>query len=150
MSTKVKEVVVEFAIVKKVMALLGLDDAGKVNKFFSYLKKQDERAIAQLEANKKSDKLQYDIDVEDLEAQIEDAADAVEAAYLNVKPEDVQTNADIEGFSSTYWYNVQQAESRLESLKKRLENKQEAFKKSNEELDEQIKKYKTRIDKITK
>ena len=140
--------VVEFAIVKRIMSILKLDEAGKISKFFESIVKDAKRAIAQLESNKKSLALQYEIDVDQHNEKIEDAAGIVETAYDNVTLEDIKTNADIESFKTRYLHNVGVAEKSLKSAEKALERYKENYAKQVEEIDEQITKYQARIDKI--
>ena len=140
--------VVEFAIVKRIMSILKLDEAGKISKFFESIVKDAKRAIAQLESNKKSLALQYEIDVDQHNEKIEDATAVVEATYENVTLEDIKTNADIESFKARYLNNVGIAEKALKSAEKALERYKENYTKQVEEIDEQIAKYQARIDKI--
>jgi len=103
-------VVAEFAIVKRIMSILKLDEAGKISKFFESIVKDAKRAIAQLESNKKSLALQYEINVDQYEEGIEDAAGVVESMYDSVTLEDIKTNADMENFKVRYLNNVGIAE----------------------------------------
>lgn len=141
-------VVAEFAIVKRIMNILKLDEAGKISKFFESIVKDAKRAIAQLESNKKSLALQYEIDVDQHNEKIEDAEDVIEAAYDNVTLEDIKTNADIENFKLIYFAKVHKAEGNLENAKKALENYNEVYNKQVESINIQIAKYQARIDKI--
>jgi hypothetical protein len=140
--------VTEFAIVKRIMNILKLDEAGKISKFFESIVKDAKRAIAQLESNKKSLALQYEIDVDQHNEKIEDAVGVVESAYDNVTLENVKTNADIEKFKYSYLDNVAAAEYSLVTAQKKLEKYKENYTKQIEQIDEQIAKYQARIDKI--
>lgn len=142
--------VVEFAIVKRIMKVLKLDEAGKISKFFEVIVKDAKRAIAQLEANKKALAMQYDMDVDKYNEEIEDASGAVEAAFDNVTLEDVKTNADIENFKHIYLENVAEAERKLERIQKNLKVYTENYDKKVEGINEQIAKYQARIDKFVK
>jgi len=146
MTTKVED----FAIVKAIMKVLKLDDAGKISKFFSVQVKEAKRAITQLEANIKALIIQYDIDVDNINNQIEDAEQNVEQAYQNVKPEDVVNNQAIEEYSNKYWNAVKKAENKLKELKEESEYLKERHEEAVDEINEQIAKYQERIDKITK
>lgn len=143
-------VVAEFAIVKRIMSILKLDEAGKISKFFESIVKDAKRAIAQLEANKKALAMQYDMDVDKYNEEIEDASGAVEAAFDNVTLEDVKTNADIENFKHIYLENVAEAERKLERIQKNLKSYTEDYDKKVERINEQITKYQSRIDKFVK
>lgn len=141
-------VVAEFAIVKRIMSILKLDEAGKISKFFESIVKDAKRAIAQLESNKKSMALQYEINVDQYNEKIEDAAGVVEAAYDSVTLEDIKTNAEMENFKGRYLDSVSTAEKKLKSAQKSLDNYNEDYAKEIERIDEQIARYQARIDKI--
>lgn len=152
MSKSVKETVVEvackYALSKMIVDKLGLSDEGKIDKFFDKVIKADERAVKQLEANKKAEKLQYDIEIEDLKEQIEDAEENVAASYLEVTPNDVENNNKANSFIENYWLKITKAETKLERLVKKMEDKKEVFKESTKAINEQIAKYNARIEKI--
>jgi hypothetical protein len=138
----------EFAIVKKVMAVLKLDDAGKVGKFFAREVKEANRNISAIEANQAGEDLAFKRNMEELNERMEDAVEAVDHAYQNITPEDVKTNADIVDFSENYWRGVTRAEevvTDLESEKKELVEDKEIQDKENAA---QIAKWNARIDKI--
>lgn len=143
-------VVTEFAIVKRIMSILKLDEAGKISKFFESIVKDAKRAIAQLEANKKALAMQYDMDVDKFNEEIEDAGEAVEAAFDNVTLEDVKTNAEIENFKNVYLARVTDAEKKLERIQKQLKSYTEAYEEKVEDINKQIDKYQARIDKFVK
>ena len=69
MSTEVKE----FAIVKRIMKLLKLDDAGKINKFFAKEVKNAETGIRDIKNYISALKNQYEANVAKINDKIEDA-----------------------------------------------------------------------------
>lgn len=148
--TKTVEVITELAIVKSIMKILKLDDAGKLEKFFKGEIRTCKDYIAQLEANQSSFDLQYKIDMAKLDRDIDDATEEVEQAYFQVSPEDVVNNAACTSFSSIYWANIALAESKLTSLKEKKANLEEKQENNTLETKEQIEKYQSRINKISK
>ena len=92
----------------------------------------------------------YNDNVEDLTDQLQDAKEAVNDAYMAVTAEDVKTNAAMNSFADIYWYNVTQAEGKVERIEKRMEANTEAHKKNIDDLNKQIAKYQARIDALTK
>ena len=140
----------ELAIVKAVMALLKLDDAGKISKFFSQEIKAAKEAINGLKLNLKVADLNYQQKVSKYEQSVEDAKEAVNDAFVAVTVEDVATNAKSTAFAETYWYNVKKAEAALERIEKQADYDKEAYEKEVENINEQIAKYQARIDKIEK
>jgi len=144
MATKVEE----FGIVKIIMKVLKLDDAGKISKFFAAQVKDAKRAITQLEANSKAFTLQFDIDKDSLENALEDAEQVFEQAYENVTPEDVVNNEAITYYSDLYWNRIELARQKVENIKDKLKELRKFYDESIQQNDEQIAKYQERINKI--
>ena len=146
MSTEVKE----FAIVKSIMKLLKLDDAGKISKFFNQEVKSAKEAIEGIELNIQAKELYRKQALSKSEKEIEDATAELEDAYQNVLPENVDTNAKMTAYSAQYWAGVKKAEEKLARLNKEAE---EAARRHEEDIKaekEQIAKYQARIDRISK
>ena len=146
MSTEVKE----FAIVKSIMKLLKLDDAGKISKFFNQEVKSAKEAIEGIELNIQAKELYRKQALSKSEKEIEDATAELEDAYQNVLPENVDTNAKMTSYSVQYWAGVSNAERKLARLNKEAED---AAKRHEEDIKferEQIAKYQARIDRISK
>lgn len=146
MSTEVKE----FAIVKAIMKALKLDEAGKISKFISQEIKAAKENIEGLEINLQVVALKRKQEVAKSDKAIEDAKDAVEAAYQNITPENVINNAAMTAYSSEFWRNVNYAEQALEQLEKEVEEATKLHDAKVKELESQIGKYKARIAKISK
>jgi chaperonin cofactor prefoldin len=149
MSTKKVTTVADLAIVKKIMELLQLGEAGKIGAFFSKQIKDSEKAIRDLKRNKTTLENAYNDDVEDLTDQLQDAKEAVNDAYMAVTAEDVKTNAAMNSFADTYWYNVTQAEGKVDRIEKRMEETTDSHKEAIKDLNKQIAKYQARIDALT-
>jgi len=146
----VVEVVSEFALVKKIMATLKLDDAGKMDKFFKGEVRTCNDIITQFKADMSGDTLQHDIDQSKLDRAIEDAIEAVDQAYQAVTPENIVNNAACTKFSSVYWANITRAEHSLDRLTEDKEEDIKMYEETKKENLEQIEKYNARIVKISK
>ena len=145
MTTKTKE---KMSLVERIMAALGLDDAGKIQKFFDREKKDCEKKIKSLETNKNVAKMNYENSLSALKDTLEDKLDAYDNAKLSVSPEDVNNNSEMDNFSSTYWGNLKSKLNQVKSVEKQIAKLEEDFNKEIEEIDSQIKEYKDRIEII--
>lgn len=140
----------EFAIVKAIMSVLKLDDAGKISKFFEQEIKDNQNANKKLNMKIKTLELAREIEVSEFAGKIEDAAADVDTAYQAIKPSDVASNSAMKSFSSTYWCGVKDAESKLERIEESAKDAKEAYEKAVETIEKQIAKRKARIAKINK
>ena len=150
MKNSVETAVVEFPLVKKIMAILKLDEAGKISKFFSGIVKDNKREIAKIEANIKANELEYETEMDQLDENLEDAKDAVEAAYQAVTLEDVKTNEAMESFKSSYLANIRNKEAIVTRLEAQIKAKKENYDETLKANKEQIAKREALIAKLTK
>jgi len=146
MSTEVKE----FAIVKAIMKVLKLDEAGKISKFIGQEIKSFKEKIEALNLNLQILELTRRQNVAKSDKNIEDAKDAVEAAYQNITMDDVANNAAMTSYSSRYWAGITGAEESLERLERSAKDATESYDKEVAGVKEQIAKYQARINKISK
>jgi hypothetical protein len=136
------------SLVQRIMAVLGLDDAGKIQKFFDREKKSCEKKIKALETNKNVAKMNYENELASLHDELEDKQDSYEDAKLAITPEDVNTNSEMDYFSSTYWENLKSKLKEIELIEKKITKIEENYIKEIAELDSQIQEYKDRISII--
>lgn len=136
------------AIVDRIAALLKLDDKGRLTKFFNREIKKLERGISVIEANKKSAKMTYDLDLIKLTEEIEDNQQAVEDAYESVDIEKIKNNADSDEFATDYWNNIKYAENALDASEKCSKELTEKYNDKIDSLDEDIRIRKERIAKL--
>ena len=137
------------SLVTKIMAILKLDDAGKLDKFFKGEAKSLNNEIKTIEMNKQTAALEHEMKLSEIDSKIEDAEVAVEDAYTAVNVEDINSNDSMKQFSSRYWTNIDVKEATLKSL---LDRREEIIKSYEENLklrNEKIEKRKTRIAKIS-
>lgn len=146
MSTEVKEL----AIVKRIMKALKLDEAGKIGKFLRQEIKTFNEAIDGLKLKLQILELKRKQAVAESDRNIEDAKEAVEAAYDNITLENVANNAAMSSFSSQYWDGINSAEGKLKRLEEQSKLDKERYDKDVAEIQEQIDKYQARIKKISK
>ena len=133
--------VTESAIVKKIMAMLKLDEAGKINKFFKKEIKAFQNEIRDINNLLIAEKARYEATLDKLRDSIEDAKENVIAAYHSITLENVVNNEAMQQFSSTYWKKINQAEATVERLEKDVKRVDEAY-------EEEVKTYKAKIAKI--
>ena len=127
-----KQEKVGFSIVAKIMSILKLDDKGKVESFFTREVKNFNRAVKNLKQNLEALKAQYEQDIETLDEKIEDLKDALANAYTNVKVEDIQSNADMDIFSTKYWSTVDCAIAAVEREEQAKKDREEIYNKKVE------------------
>ena len=132
-------------LVEKIMSILKLDEAGKISKFFESLVKDSKRAIAQLESNKKAAAIEYEQEKDELTEQLEDAREAVEAAYENVTLENVKNNEAINRYKEIYLEGISSAEDKVKYFEEELSDLEEEYNSNIEAIEEQIAKYKALI-----
>lgn len=144
------EGIFSFPIVKTIMHLLKMDDAGQINKFFEKEVKRLKIDIKTLEGNKTVVIMNRDRSIEALNDSLEDAKQNLEDARLAVTVEDVKNNGAIEYFRDFYWNNIYEKRAIIEKLEKELVNTTKKFEESIEAIDKSIAKKNLDIDMITK
>ena len=138
----------KFKFVTAIMALFKMGDEGKFISFFSRLERDFNRSIEQLKINLSILKSTHDQQMTELNERLEDAVQAVEDAWLNVKPEQIATNALQEEFKDSYMYFIEQAEDTVDRIEESIEKAKEQYKEDREAINKQIKAYEARINKL--
>lgn len=136
-------------IVARIMRILKLDDAGKVQSFFDREKKKLSRDITTLNKNIENVKFNSERTLDEYREKLEDAEVALENAYAGVTLADIENNAKQEEFSGKYWYAIDVATEKVENIKKRIKDETENTEKSIESFEKQIEELKFRISKIS-
>jgi len=136
------------AIVARIMKVLKLDEAGKIEKFFAKEIKKFETAIKHLNNNIVALKNVYQAAVDALNEKLEDAREAVENAYDAVTLENLATNDSMTNFSERYWAKITRAEEAVVALEEQFKKLTENHEKELKEVQEQIGKRQTRIAKL--
>ena len=149
--SKVEEKSVGFfsKLSQEILAILKLDDNGKLDKFFAGEVKAIKNGINAIELNKKTAALQHEMALSEIDSKIEDAEEAVKDAYRAVTVEQINSNDAMKSFSNDYWANIDSKESKLERLKKDREAQIKAYDEQLEARNENIAKQNARIKAIS-
>ncbi len=137
------------SLVTKIMAILKLDDAGKLDKFFKGEVKSLNNEIKTIEMNKQTAALEHEMKLSEIDSKIEDAEAAVEDAYTAVETKNIDSNEAMKDFSSRYWENIDRKEEGLELLIKKREHTIKCYEEELKGRNEKIDKRKARIAKIS-
>lgn len=137
------------ALIKDIMAILKLDDAGRLEKFFKNEVKLLKNDIKVIENNKQTAALQYEMALSEIDDKIESAEEALKDAYRDVKIEDINNNDAMKQFSSKYWYNIDNKESNLEALKEERKSIVKEYEEQLEARNKKIAKREARIEAIS-
>jgi len=137
------------ALVGKIMSILKLDDAGKLEKFFAGEVKTIKNGIKAIEMNKQTAALQHEMALSEVDSQIEDAEEALADSYTAVTVEEINSNDAMKSFSAKYWDNIDAKELKLQSLKDDRKAKVEAYDKALEARNNNIAKQEARIAAIS-
>jgi len=149
-TTTQSEGIFSFPIVKVIMNLLKMDDAGQISKFFEKEVKRLKTDIKTLEGNKTVVIMDRDRKIEALNDSLEDAKQNLEDAKLLITVEDVKNNAAIDYFRDNYWQNIYAKRNAIDQLEKQLVNTTKDFEEKIERIDKQIANKNLDIDMITK
>ena len=137
------------ALIKEIMAILKLDDAGRLEKFFKNEVKSLKSEIKVIEMNKQTAALQYEMALSEIDDKIESAEEALKDAYRAVKIEDINNNDAMKQFSGKYWYNIDVKESNLEALKEERKAMVKNYEVNLEARNKKIAKREARIEAIS-
>jgi len=137
------------ALVGKIMSILKLDDAGKLEKFFAGEVKTIKNGIKAIEMNKQTAALQHEMALSEVDSQIEDAEEALADSYTAVTVEEINSNDAMKSFSTKYWDNIDAKEQKLQSLKDDRKARVEAYDKALEARNNNIAKQEARIAAIS-
>jgi hypothetical protein len=137
------------SLLERIKAKLNLGEEGQIQNFLDKQVKMLEREVKACEKNIENLKYNHESEIEKFKEQKEDALVELDSVYENIKASDVENNAKQSDYSSTYWYNVEQAESKVESIKKAIEAAEDKLKDRIKDIEEQIKERKRRIEKIS-
>ena len=137
------------ALVTKIMAILKLDDAGRLSKFFEGEVKKIKNGIKAIELNKQTAALQHEMALSEIDDKIEGAEEALRDAYTAVKVEDIATNDAMKAFSDQYWYNIDLKEQSLNNLKEERETIIKIYDEKLETRNKNIARQEARIKAIS-
>ena len=137
------------ALIKEIMAILKLDDAGRLEKFFKNEVKLLKSDIKVIENNKQTAALEYEMALSEIDDRIESAEEALKDAYRAVKIEDINNNDAMKQFSNKYWNNIDIKEINLEALKEERKAIVKEYEDHLEARNKKIAKREARIKAIS-
>lgn len=135
-------------IVEKVKAFLKLGDDGKLQSFYDRLRKTIQRDVKTLETSRALLVSNFERTSDEFNDKIEDAREAVEAAWMNITPENVATNALQESFMVTYLQGIETAENTLGLIEERFKASVAAHESELEAIDKKIAKGNSRLETL--
>jgi septal ring factor EnvC (AmiA/AmiB activator) len=135
-------------LVEKIKSFLKLGDDGKLQSFFDKQEKFLNRSIKNVNADLSALETQHEIDKEHLEEQLQDAQEAVEAAYMAVTAEDVSTNEKQIQFQHVYWRRVEEAEVKVKRIQRDIKSLVDSYSSRVESLNSEISGFQTRLNII--
>lgn len=136
------------SVIQRIKDKLGLTDDGKIEIFFTKQIKNLERTITTLNKNLENFKFNHEQTMETLREKLEDAQDALDAAYEDVSVEDISSNANAEAFAKLYWSRVDAAEQKVQNIEKEMEDNVKALENKTKETNEKIALTNVRIDSL--
>lgn len=138
----------KYSLVRKILSILKIGDAGKLDSFFAKQVRNLERDVEALEHQKQTLAFEQDRKLAQLSENLEDATAALADAFTAVQPEDVANNALQESFARSYWSRIDHCEEVIDDLQSEIEKLKDKYVEELEDLDEQIKIRKERIASI--
>lgn len=138
----------KLTLAERISAFLKSGDDGKINSFFMREKRNLQRDIDAAKKNKTFVEHALEQELDALRDRLEDAIAAVQAAYEDITPDSVKSNAAQDEFSGIYWGKIERAENAVEALNGQVEKANETAKDKHKALDLQIAKLQNRIDVI--
>lgn len=148
MSTIVEKVS-EFKLVKEILALVNGGDQGKLDSFFSKIKKTLIRDVKALTQNLKVLEHGFTTTMEELGEQLEDAEQFLNDAYLSVDPTKIKTNAEQNAYMNTYLEAIKDATYTVNSIKDEKTKEKENYDLKVENINNEIKTLEEQIERIT-
>lgn len=132
-------------LVDRILAILGLDDAGQIAKFINKTIKILKRDVVSYERNIVNIKHNHEGEETDLQEKIEDLKDILATSHTAITIEDIKDNETANKFRNTYLQRIRTAETNLEAKEKELKELNEALKESIKEENDKIALRKKRI-----
>jgi hypothetical protein len=136
-------------LVARIMAMLNLGEAGKIQHFVDKQIKSFTREKDQLLRNIEIEEYNSKIELEKLEEELEDAILAVESEYTNIRVKDINTNADQDSFAKTFWSRIRSAEGKVKSIEAKIKDHKERTEKEIDSIKEEIAVRENYISKLS-
>ena len=139
----------KLSLLERIKAKLNMGEEGQIQNFLDKQVKTLGREIKACEKNIDNLKYNHEADLEKKQEQLEDAKVELDSSYENIKASNVENNAKQNDYASVYWSNVEQAEEKVERIKKSIDNAKEKLADQIKEIEIQIAERQRRIEKIS-
>lgn len=150
MSKKVANNNGEFFITRKIKELLNLGESGKIDSFLARATKTLNNEIKGLNKNLDILKFKHEQELDSINDKLEDAEAALEAEYLNIPVEAVETNALQAGYVDMYIDGLDRKTLEVKTIKRSIKEAKENYTKEVEDINDQIESLTARISNISK
>lgn len=136
-------------LLEKIVSVFKLDDAGRADKFLKSNVKHFKQEIKQHEADLKTNELKYEIKMDKLSDQLEDAKEALDNSFFNIDVETLKNNANNDAYRETYMAGITEANSKVARLEYNIEFEAKNYEGDVEDLNDKIDICKAYIKKMT-
>lgn len=143
-----KTTTVKLSLFERVVKALTGGDEGRVRVFFTKLKKSLERAKEKHEKNLDLAEYNHKANLSALQEKLEDAQNALEAAFENVDVNRIKTNADIDDYINDYLDVVGRDERKVQDIEAQIEAAVESIEETRKVTTEKIAILNVRIASI--
>lgn len=150
MSTETKNSNGTFSITRKIAELLNLGESGKIDSFLTRATKTLNNEVKGLNKNLDILKFKHEQELDSLKDKLEDAEAALEAEYLNIPVEKVETNALQTKYVDIYIDSLDRKTLEVKAIERSIKEAKENYTKEVEDINDQIESLNTRISNISK
>lgn len=150
MSTTNENAASSFSIVREIVTLLKIGDAGKLESFIRRTVRQLENEKKTLAKNLEILKFNFENEDEKRQDKLEDAKSALEESYLAIDVDLIKTNEAQDSFMNIYLSNIDSAALKVKALEEKAEAAKSAYEKESKAISDQIESLSTRINRISR
>ena len=125
-------------IIEKILKILKLDEKGRLEKFFTLLRKQLTQDRKKLEHNKETLGLEFTSELSSLAEKLEDAVAEIDDSILAVPVSALENNHTMNTYMSEYLAKIAKAEEEVEFLEDAIKDLTEKYEKKIAEIDRKL------------
>lgn len=133
----------------RILAILKLDEAGKIGAFLDKQVKLLNKSIATHKKNLEKFISEAQDGIELLDEQLDDAKQALSDAYTNVTLDDVYSNEMANSYSDIYWDSIDTCQNKIDNLEQSKQNSLDKIKKETERVEKIIFNLENKIENIS-
>lgn len=146
--SEVKENQSQFAIVRQIQKLLKLGEGGKLDSFFSRIKKTLERDIKNLNNNITTLRSEYEINLDKLNDKLQDAEEAASKSFLDIDINSIDTNARQDAYMDIYLQQIGAKADSVDFVKENIKSLKASHTDEVEAIELRITKIKEKLTQI--